>query len=47
MPNENDDEEDLMTRKQVAEMFRTTAQVVAYWARRGTLNEVRTQCRGL
>lgn len=42
MPNENDDEEDLMTRKQVAEMFRTTAQVVAYWARRGTLNEVRT-----
>lgn len=41
MPNDNDDE-DLMTRKQVAEMFRTTPQVVAYWARRGTVNEVRT-----
>ena len=41
MPDENDDEE-LMTRREVAAMFSTTCQVVTYWAQRGTLNEVRT-----
>lgn len=40
VPDETDDE--LMTRREVAEMFRTTPQVVAYWARRKTLPEVRT-----
>ena len=37
-----EDDDDLMTRKEVAEMFRTTYQVVTYWAQRGTLNEIRT-----
>ena len=41
MPAENDDE-DLMTRKQVAELFHTTYQIVTYWAQRGKLTEVRT-----
>lgn len=40
MLNDNDDE-DLMTRREVAAMFSTTPQVVAYWARRGRLTEVR------
>ena len=43
VPDETDDE-DLMTRQQVAELFRTSPQVVAYWARRNPprLTEVRT-----
>jgi len=36
-------EEDLMTRKQVAYLFRVTSAAVATWARRGRLPEVRTQ----
>ena len=34
--------EDLMTRRQVAFLFRVTSQAVAAWARRGRLTEVRT-----
>ena len=33
--------EDLMTRRQVAFLFRVTSQAVAAWARRGRLTEVR------
>lgn len=35
------DEDDLMTRRQVAMLFRVTSAVVATWARRGRLPEVR------
>jgi hypothetical protein len=37
-------DEDLMTRREVAAMFHTTSQVVAYWARKSKplLTEVRT-----
>ena len=34
-------EEDLMTRRQVAVLFRVTSAVIATWARRGRLPEVR------
>jgi hypothetical protein len=34
-------DEELMTRRQVAYMFRVTSQAVAAWARRGRLAEVR------
>ena len=36
-------DEDLMTRKQVAYLFRVTSAAVATWARRGRLPEVRDQ----
>jgi hypothetical protein len=36
-------DEDLMTRKQVAYLFRVTSAVVAKWARRGRLPEVRNE----
>jgi predicted site-specific integrase-resolvase len=39
----NDIAEDLMTRKQVAYLFRVTSAAVATWARRGRLPEVRNQ----
>jgi len=39
----NDIREDLMTRKQVAYLFRVTSAAVATWARRGRLPEVRTE----
>jgi predicted site-specific integrase-resolvase len=35
--------EDLMTRKQVASLFRVTSSAVATWARRGRLPEVRNE----
>jgi predicted site-specific integrase-resolvase len=35
--------EDLMTRRQVASLFRVTSAVVATWARRGRLPEVRNE----
>jgi hypothetical protein len=35
--------EDLMTRKQVAYLFRVTSAAVAAWARRGRLPEVRNE----
>jgi predicted site-specific integrase-resolvase len=35
--------EDLLTRRQVASMFRVTSAVVASWARRGRLPEVRNE----
>jgi predicted site-specific integrase-resolvase len=35
--------EDLMTRRQVASLFRVTSAAVATWARRGRLPEVRTE----
>ncbi len=35
--------EDLMTRRQVAVMFRVTSAAVATWARRGRLPEVRNE----
>ena len=35
--------EDLMTRAQVASVFRVTSAAVATWARRGRLPEVRNQ----
>jgi predicted site-specific integrase-resolvase len=35
-------DEDLMTRRQVAYLFRVTSSAVAIWARRGRLPEVRT-----
>lgn len=35
--------EDLMTRRQVAYLFRVTSAAVATWARRGRLPEVRDQ----
>jgi len=34
-------DEDLMTRRQVAYLFRVTSSAVAIWARRGRLPEVR------
>ena len=37
------DEDDLMTRRQVAMLFRVTSAVVATWARRGRLPEVRNE----
>ena len=36
-------DEELMTRKQVAYLFRVTSSAVATWARRGRLPEVRNQ----
>jgi predicted site-specific integrase-resolvase len=39
----NHADEDLMTRRQVAYLFRVTSAAVASWARRGRLVEVRTQ----
>jgi predicted site-specific integrase-resolvase len=36
-------EEELMTRRQVAYLFRVTSSAVAIWARRGRLPEVRTE----
>ena len=36
-------DEDLMTRKQVAYLFRVTSAAVAKWARRGRLPEVRNE----
>ena len=35
--------EDLMTRRQVASLFRVTSATVASWARRGRLPEVRNE----
>jgi predicted site-specific integrase-resolvase len=35
--------EDLMTRRQVAYLFRVTSSAVAIWARRGRLTEVRNE----
>jgi predicted site-specific integrase-resolvase len=35
--------EDLMTRRQVARLFRVTSAAVAAWARRGRLPEVRDE----
>jgi MerR HTH family regulatory protein len=37
------DSDDLMTRRQVAMLFRVTSAVVATWARRGRLPEVRNE----
>lgn len=39
----NDVDEDLMTRRQVAYLFRVTSAAVATWARRGRLLEIRNQ----
>ena len=39
----NRTDEDLMTRRQVAYLFRVTSAAVATWARRGRLPEVRDQ----
>lgn len=39
----NQMDEDLLTRKQVAYLFRVTSAAVATWARRGQLPEVRNQ----
>jgi predicted site-specific integrase-resolvase len=36
-------DEDLMTRRQVAYLFRVTSSAVAIWARRGRLLEVRDE----
>jgi predicted site-specific integrase-resolvase len=36
-------DEDLMTRRQVAYMFRVTSAAVAVWARRGRLPEIRNE----
>jgi predicted site-specific integrase-resolvase len=36
-------DEDLMTRRQVAYLFRVTSSAVAIWARRGRLAEVRDE----
>ena len=36
-------DEDLMTRRQVASLFRVTSAAVASWARRGRLPEVRDE----
>ena len=41
--NQYDVSEDLMTRGQVALMFRVTSAAVASWARRGRLPEVRNE----
>lgn len=40
---ETAEDEDLMTRRQVAMLFRVTSAVVATWARRGRLPEVRNE----
>ena len=42
IPGKHTDEE-LMTRRQVAYLFRVTSSAVAIWARRGRLPEVRTE----
>ena len=42
IPDQHTDEE-LMTRRQVAYLFRVTSSAVAIWARRGRLPEVRTE----
>jgi predicted site-specific integrase-resolvase len=42
LPGTHTDEE-LMTRRQVAYLFRVTSSAVAIWARRGRLPEVRTE----
>ena len=39
----NQMDEDLMTRRQVASLFRVTSAAVATWARRGRLPEVRDE----
>jgi predicted site-specific integrase-resolvase len=39
----NDTDGDLMTRRQVACLFRVTSAAVATWARRGQLPEVRNE----
>jgi len=39
----NHADEDLMTRRQVAYLFRVTSSAVAIWARRGRLPEVRDE----
>jgi hypothetical protein len=39
----NHTEKDLMTRRQVAHVFRVTSAAVATWARRGQLPEVRSE----
>jgi predicted site-specific integrase-resolvase len=39
----NHADEDLMTRRQVAYLFRVTSAAVANWGRRGRLLEIRTQ----
>ena len=39
----NDVDADLMTRRQVAYLFRSTSAAVATWARRGLLPEVRDE----
>jgi predicted site-specific integrase-resolvase len=39
----HDMDEDLMTRSQVATLFRVTSAAVASWARRGRLPEVRNE----
>jgi predicted site-specific integrase-resolvase len=39
----NDMDGDLMTRRQVAYLFRVTSAAVAIWARRGQLPEVRNE----
>ena len=36
-------DEDLMTRRQVAYLFRVTSSAVAIWARRGRLPELRNE----
>jgi DNA-binding transcriptional MerR regulator len=41
--NQHDMSEDLMTRGQVALMFRVTSAAVASWARRGRLPELRNE----
>jgi predicted site-specific integrase-resolvase len=41
--DQHDMSEDLMTRGQVASMFRVTSAAVASWARRGRLPEVRNE----
>jgi predicted site-specific integrase-resolvase len=40
---DNHMDDDLMTRRQVAYVFRVTSSAVAIWARRGRLPEVRTE----
>jgi predicted site-specific integrase-resolvase len=42
LPDKRTDEE-LMTRRQVAYLFRVTSSAVSIWARRGRLPEVRTE----
>ena len=40
---DNHKDEDLMTRRQVAYVFRVTSSAVAIWARRGRLRELRNE----